>query len=131
MLGKLGLRLKSLRKEGARGERQLVYRFQTPADGHDEVFAGWLARENVSKSDTVVTLGNKEYLDNSLDYQTPQSMNQKEAAQFTEENIANAVSMLEICDEQETTLAVFSCLRGFCQKVKEAIWARIPSEKRR
>ncbi len=91
LLGKLGLRLNFLRKEGRRGQQQRVYGFTQPADGRDQIFTAWLARdeaarlaelENVSSSDTVVTPGNKEYLNNSTDYQTTsQSTNRRDEQQ--------------------------------------------------
>ncbi|MEW5857501.1 MAG: plasmid replication protein, CyRepA1 family [Cyanobacteriota bacterium] len=56
--------------------------------------------------------------------------NFSEQEQLREENIADAVSMLEMCNDLETTLAVFDCLRSFCKKAKEAVWQRISTEKR-
>jgi hypothetical protein len=45
LLGKLGLKLNYLRREGPRGNRQRVYGSTGPDDRREEVFAAWLARD--------------------------------------------------------------------------------------
>ncbi|MBD1890487.1 plasmid replication protein, CyRepA1 family [Coleofasciculus sp. FACHB-SPT9] len=141
LLGKLGLRLTFLRKEGARGEQQRVYKFLGSDDGREEVFAAWLARDeaarqaeaqNVSSCDTVVTPGNKEYLKNSPDYQTPQTINQgsaEDAPSFTAEDVRDAADMVLCCDNPEAVSAVLQVISGFCCRATQAIWALIPREK--
>ncbi|MBD1925258.1 DUF3854 domain-containing protein [Trichocoleus sp. FACHB-90] len=142
LLGKLGLRLNLLRKEGARGQQQRVYGFSDPADGRDQVFAAWLARDeaarqaerqNVSTSDTVVTPGNKEYLDKPDDQTTPQLINEGSASPppaLTPEEVEECANYLMIADSPEVVVAVFRMFRDFCQQAKQAIWALIPKKKR-
>lgn len=68
LLGKLGLKLDCLRREGSRGDRQRVYGYSDPGDGREEVFAAWLARdtealaadEAAKSTASVSTPGNKD-----------------------------------------------------------------------
>ncbi|MBD1895918.1 plasmid replication protein, CyRepA1 family, partial [Coleofasciculus sp. FACHB-129] len=103
LLGKLGLRLTFLRKEGARGKQHRIYGFTAPSDGRDEVFAAWMARDeaakqaeaqNVSSCDTVVTPGNKEYLNNLPDYQTPQTTNEGSEAGDAQSLVGRALRVV-------------------------------------
>ena len=48
LLGKLGLKLTYLRREGSDGNRQRVYGYTAKEDGRDEVFAAWIARDEVA-----------------------------------------------------------------------------------
>jgi hypothetical protein len=50
LLGKLGLKLTYLRREGSDGARQRVYGYTAPMDGRDYVFAAWIARDNVASA---------------------------------------------------------------------------------
>jgi hypothetical protein len=63
LLGKLGLKLRCLKREGPRGNRVRVYGFHPPEDGREEVFASWLFRDQVaaekdSGDDAVSRVGN-------------------------------------------------------------------------
>nr|WP_277875865.1 plasmid replication protein, CyRepA1 family [Trichocoleus sp. FACHB-90] len=177
LLGKLGLRLTFLYKEGSRGEQQRVYGFKDPADGRDEIFAAWLARDeavrqaelenvsncdtvvtpgnkeyrdipddyqntspstnrgdepqNVSNCDTVVTAGNKDYINNSSDYQnTSQSIDEVDTGGLSQEDVVGFAEFLENANCAELATAAFGMLRDLCQQAKQAIWAKIPCEKR-
>ncbi|MBD1921960.1 MULTISPECIES: plasmid replication protein, CyRepA1 family [Cyanophyceae] len=180
LLGKLGLKLTFLYKEGSRGEQQRVYGFKNPTDGRDKIFAAWLARDEtarqteldkVSNCDTVVTADNKEYINNSGDYRSPsQSTNRRDEPQnvsncdtvvtagnkedinnsgdyqttsqpinegsaagglaLTSEEIEESANFLIMADSPEVAVAVFGMLRDFCQQAKQAIWARIPVQKK-
>jgi hypothetical protein len=63
LLSKLGLKLDYLRREGSDGERHRVYGYTAPNDGRDEVFAAWIARDEVAAATAPInftsTPGNK------------------------------------------------------------------------
>jgi hypothetical protein len=56
LVGKLGLTLSRLGQEGARGKgnRQWVYCYESPNDGREKVFAKWLERDALSRSESAV-----------------------------------------------------------------------------
>lgn len=89
-------------------------------------------RQNLSNSDTVVTPGNKGYLD-KLDYQTTsQPINEGSAAgglALPPEEVEESANFLMMADSPEVGVAVFGMLRDFCQQAKQVIWALIPREK--
>lgn len=63
LLFKLGLKLDYLRREGSDSSRQRVYSYTAPNDGREEVFATWIARDEVAATAAVnftSTPGNKE-----------------------------------------------------------------------
>jgi hypothetical protein len=53
LLTKIGIKLRCLRREGGDGNRQRVYEIVRPTDGRNEIFQGWLERDEsfASKSD--------------------------------------------------------------------------------
>ena len=68
LLGKVGLKLEYLRREGSDGERMRVYGYTAPSDGRDEVFAAWMARDEANATvDFTSTPGNKEITNSSMD----------------------------------------------------------------
>ncbi len=68
LLGKLGLRLEYLRREGSDGERMRVYGFTAPSDDRDEVFAAWIARDEANTTvHFTSTPGNIQILNSSMD----------------------------------------------------------------
>ncbi len=75
LLGKMGLKLTYLRREGSDGARQRVYGYTAPMDGRDYVFKAWIARDEVASAaestaaETPVTStpGNKEIITSPLD----------------------------------------------------------------
>jgi hypothetical protein len=71
LLSKCGLKLTAVGRKGSRNDRQRVYQYIAPADGREEVFAAWLARDEAAAPDRVAstpasslvsTPGNKEYI---------------------------------------------------------------------
>ena len=48
LLRKIGVKLEYLRREGSDGNRQRVYGYTAPSDGREEVFAAWIARDEVA-----------------------------------------------------------------------------------
>jgi len=71
LLFKVGLKLTYLRREGSDGSRQRVYGYTDPEDGRDEVFAAWIARDEVAAAEAPVnftsTPGNKEIITSQMD----------------------------------------------------------------
>ena len=49
-LSKIGVKLEYLRREGSDGFRVRVYGYTSLSDGRDEVFAAWIARDEVAFS---------------------------------------------------------------------------------
>ncbi len=71
LLSKCGLKLTAVGRKGSRNHRQRVYQYVAPADGREEVFAAWLARDEAAATDGVAstlalsfvsTPGNKEVI---------------------------------------------------------------------
>jgi len=64
LLGKIGVKLEYLRREGSDGERVRVYGYTAPNDGRDSVFAAWIARDEVAAAalNFTSTPGNKEII---------------------------------------------------------------------
>lgn len=54
LLGKIGVQLQYLRREGRRGDRHRVYRLAIPDDGRDEIFSVWLARDAARREEAEV-----------------------------------------------------------------------------
>ncbi len=48
LLSKIGVKLEYLRREGSDGNRQRVYGYTAPSDGREEVFAAWIARDEIA-----------------------------------------------------------------------------------
>ncbi len=67
LLGKVGLKLEYLRREGSDGERMRVYGSTTPSDGRDEVFTAWMVRDEATTVNFTSTPGNKEIINSSMD----------------------------------------------------------------
>ena len=69
LLGKIGLKLEYLRREGSDGERVRVYGYTAPNDGRDEVFAAWIERDeaNAAALNFTSTPGNKEIITSPQD----------------------------------------------------------------
>ncbi len=67
LLGKVGLKLEYLRREGSDGERIRVYGSTTPSDGRDKVFAAWMVRDEAATVNFTSTPGNKESTNSSMD----------------------------------------------------------------
>lgn len=69
LLGKIGVKLEYLRREGSDGERVRVYGYTAPNDGRDEVFAAWTERDEVAfrAGNFTSTPGNKEIITSSQD----------------------------------------------------------------
>lgn len=68
LLGKVGLKLEYLRREGSDGKRMRVYGSSTPSDGRDEVFAAWMARDEANAAVSFTsTPGNKKMITSSTD----------------------------------------------------------------
>ncbi|MBD1903780.1 DUF3854 domain-containing protein [Trichocoleus sp. DQ-A3] len=167
LLDTLGLKLEYLCKEGERGQQKRVYGFVDPKDGREEVFAAWLARDkaaaetlareqaereqaaqeqaareqaelqNVSSCDTVVTSGNKEYLNTDGDYQTsPQSINEGSEGSAAvrgagETKVETAVRVLKWVNTPGLVTAVFEKLKRFPQEMKREIWTSIPDARQK
>jgi hypothetical protein len=60
LLSKIGVKLEYLRREGCDGNRQRVYGYTAPIDGREEVFAAWIARDEVAAVNFTSTPDNKE-----------------------------------------------------------------------
>jgi hypothetical protein len=54
LLSKIGVKLEYLRREGSDGNRQRVYSYTAPSDGREEVFAAWIARDEIAAASTPV-----------------------------------------------------------------------------
>jgi hypothetical protein len=54
LLSKIGVKLEYLRREGSDGNRQRVYGYTAPSDGREEVFAAWIARDEIAAASTPV-----------------------------------------------------------------------------
>jgi len=69
LLGKIGVKLEYLRREGSDGERVRVYGYTAPLDGREEVFAAWIARDEVAAAagSFTSTPGNKEIITSPQD----------------------------------------------------------------
>jgi hypothetical protein len=68
LLGKVGLKLEYLRREGSDGGRMRVYGSTAPTDGRDEVFAAWMARDEANAVvNFTSTPGNKETITSLID----------------------------------------------------------------
>ncbi len=71
LLSKLGLKLTYLRREGSDGKRIRVYGYTAPSDGRSEVFAAWIARDEVAAASLAVsftsTPGNKDIITPPID----------------------------------------------------------------
>jgi len=57
--------------KGSDGNRQRVYGYTAPSDGRDEVFAAWLARDEVAAEEAAInfpsTPGNKQNTTSPMD----------------------------------------------------------------
>ncbi len=62
LLGKIGVKLDYLRREGSDGNRVRVYGYTAPSDGRDEVFTAWIERDEVAAAagNFTSTPGNKQ-----------------------------------------------------------------------
>ena len=69
LLSKMGMKLEYLRREGSDGKRIRIYGYTAPCDGRDEVFAAWMARDEVAFSPGTFTStpGNKEIITSLTD----------------------------------------------------------------
>ncbi len=69
LLSKIGVKLEYLRREGSNGNRVCVYGYTAPNDGRDEVFAAWIARDEVAAEafNFTSTPGNKEIITSPLE----------------------------------------------------------------
>lgn len=69
LLFKIGVKLDYLRREGSDGNRQRVYGYTAPSDGREEVFAAWIARDEVAAAafNFTSTPGNKEIMNSPRD----------------------------------------------------------------
>jgi hypothetical protein len=68
LLFKIGVKLTYLRREGSDGSRQRVYGYTAPDDGRDNVFAAWIARDEVAAATVKFTStpGNKQINTDSM-----------------------------------------------------------------
>ncbi|MBW4422234.1 MAG: DUF3854 domain-containing protein [Myxacorys californica WJT36-NPBG1] len=68
LVGKLGLILSRVRQEGGRGKgnRQWVYSYEAPKDEREKVFAKWIERDALSRSESAVHT-NSIYIDSKND----------------------------------------------------------------
>jgi hypothetical protein len=120
LLGKLGLKLNYLRREGPRGNRQRVYGYTPPGDNRDEVFASWLVRDkealsvmetaevktastNSTSKSLVSTPGNKNITTPCLDTKqvdtqlSPQENNNEDAPSQKQQEVSSAEPILVSC----------------------------------
>jgi hypothetical protein len=75
LLGKMGLKLTYLRREGSHGTRQRVYGYTASDDGRNYVFAAWIARDYVALAAEATaaeipvtsTPGNKDIITSPMD----------------------------------------------------------------
>lgn len=113
LLGKLGLKLDYLRREGSDGNRQRVYGYTDAVDARDEIFAAWLERDRVAASAAVSTPvtstpltstpGNKEIITNPVDVKpldvNPQISKQEAAPAASPTAQGRVVEILTRCGQ--------------------------------
>jgi hypothetical protein len=117
LLGKLGIKLVYLRREGPRSNRQRVYGYTPPDDNRDEVFASWLVRDkealsvmetaeastNSTSNSSVSTLGNKGITTPCLDTKqvdtqlSLQENNSEDAPSQKQQEVSSAEPILVSC----------------------------------
>jgi hypothetical protein len=147
LLGKVGLNLGYLRREGSRDNRQRVYGYFNPLDGRDEVFTAWLQRDREAlekaasvsacseslKPAFVSTPGNKDINTPMVDTKpmdtSPKFQSRVGEVDTDAEAVENCLDWLLKTESAEDAQDIWSVVVACGQKVLASVRELLPSWK--